>query len=71
MLNCFDATRLLSESMERRLTIKERATLNIHTMMCSGCRNAGKQMHTMRLIARTYARKPDPDEEAPGTPQDR
>lgn len=59
MLNCFDATKLLSEALERRLTFKERMSLNMHTMMCSGCRNFGKQMHSLRLITRTYAHKPD------------
>ncbi|MBI3146838.1 MAG: zf-HC2 domain-containing protein [Pseudogulbenkiania sp.] len=68
MLNCFNATRLLSESLERHLAIKERMALNMHTMMCSGCRNFGKQMQMLRLIAKTYAHKPDEGESAPSVP---
>ncbi|NMM36933.1 MAG: zf-HC2 domain-containing protein [Glaciimonas sp.] len=59
MLNCQQVTRLYSESQERALTLQERMSLKVHVMMCSGCRNFGKQMHTLRHIAHTYAKRPD------------
>ncbi len=59
MLNCQNVTRLYSESQERTLTLQERMSLKVHVVMCSGCRNFGKQMHTLRHIARTYAKGPD------------
>jgi predicted anti-sigma-YlaC factor YlaD len=55
MLNCQAITRLLSESQERTLTLQERMSLKMHVMMCSGCRNFGKQMQTLRQVARAYA----------------
>lgn len=58
MLNCINVTRLLSESMERELTIKERMGLKMHLVMCSGCRNFGKQMHTLRLATKLYSKPP-------------
>lgn len=57
MLNCKNVTRLFSEEQERPLTLKERMSLKMHVMMCSGCRNFGQQMHTLRQVARTYAKK--------------
>lgn len=59
MLNCQAITRLLSESQERTLTLQERMSLKMHVMMCSGCRNFGKQMHTLRQVARAYAKGED------------
>lgn len=56
MLNCHEVTRLLSESQERSLALKERVSLKIHVLMCSGCRNFGKQMHVLRLAMRAYAK---------------
>jgi len=57
MMNCFDATRLLSEALERPLTLKELMSLNMHTLRCAACRNFGKQMHFLRLAAKTYAKR--------------
>lgn len=68
MLNCIDATRLLSEERERPLTMKERMALGMHTMMCSGCRNFGKQMHILSLAAKVYAKRPNDGENAPSVP---
>jgi hypothetical protein len=56
MLNCYEASRLLSESQERRLILKERISLKVHTLMCSGCRNFEKQMHFLHRLAREYAK---------------
>lgn len=57
MLNCHDATRLMSESQERPLTLAERMTLKLHVSMCSGCRNFKDQMGTLRLMAHNYAKR--------------
>lgn len=57
MLNCKNVTRLFSEEQERPLTLKERMSLKVHVMMCSGCRNFRQQMYTLRRVARTYAKK--------------
>lgn len=56
MLNCQKVTQLLSESQERSLSLTERIPLQIHMMMCSGCRNFSLQMLTLRKIARAYAK---------------
>ena len=56
MLNCEEVTRMLSESLERPLTVKERMGVNMHLMMCKGCKNCGQHMHDLRRIAREYAK---------------
>lgn len=55
MLNCQEVTRLFSESQERKLTLKESMDLKLHTLMCTGCRNYGKHMQALRILARSYA----------------
>jgi predicted anti-sigma-YlaC factor YlaD len=54
MMNCNQTTRLASDSLERRLTLRERLALRIHVTMCSGCRNFMNQMHTIRNLAKAY-----------------
>lgn len=56
MKNCREITRLLSEAQERELTLNERASLRLHTMICSGCRNFGRQVDILRDISRAYSR---------------
>lgn len=56
MMNCRHATRLLSEAQERELSLSERTGLKLHTAMCAGCRNFGRQMQVLRKISRAYSR---------------
>lgn len=59
MMNCQQATRLLSDAKERKLLLTETAALKLHTAMCPGCRNFGKQMGTLQDIARAYSKGKD------------
>jgi predicted anti-sigma-YlaC factor YlaD len=58
MLNCRQATELMSQRMDRKLGLAERLSLRMHLMMCSGCRNFGRQMSFLRQALRRL-----PDEE--------
>ena len=55
MLNCQRATRLFSDSGERKLTTRERLSLKMHIMMCSACRHFGRHMDILRKLSRHYA----------------
>jgi predicted anti-sigma-YlaC factor YlaD len=61
MMNCQQATRLLSDAQELELSLSDRASLKFHVMMCSGCRNFGKQMNDLRDISRSYVKGVDED----------
>lgn len=52
MLSCEQATRLLSEGQDRALTFPEKMNLKVHTAMCSGCRNFGRQLTSLRELIR-------------------
>ncbi|PCJ90142.1 MAG: hypothetical protein COA46_12215 [Porticoccaceae bacterium] len=64
-MNCQQATRLLSDAQERKLSLKDRAVLKMHVMMCSGCRNFSQQMGDLRDITRAYAKGTEADTEIP------
>lgn len=59
MLNCKEATRLLSEKKDRPLSGKEKISLTVHTMICSACRNFGKQMDSISVFAQSYIKGKD------------
>ena len=55
MMNCRKATELVSQSLDRELTFRERVTLGIHEAICSGCRNFETQLKMLRAICRAYS----------------
>ena len=52
--SCQEATRLSSEAMERRLSIRERFDLWAHLRICSLCSQFSKQVHELRKLLRNY-----------------
>lgn len=67
MLTCRRVTELLSEAQEHPLSLRDRAALRMHTMLCDGCRNFGRQMDVLRKLSRSYAPSADanPKDESP------
>ena len=57
MLNCHDATFLISQGRERKLTFSERMKLRLHVGMCSGCTNFERQLPWLGDAVRAYADK--------------
>lgn len=55
MMNCLEATKLISESQERSLSMPEKVTLKMHVMMCSGCKNFSLQVPFLGKAMRAYA----------------
>ncbi|MGD9471203.1 MAG: zf-HC2 domain-containing protein [Novosphingobium sp.] len=55
MMNCHDATFLLSQRRERTLTFSERMKLRLHVGMCRGCTNFERQLPRLGDAAKAYA----------------
>jgi len=55
MLNCHQVTRMISESRERPLTLKEKMDLKIHLVMCQGCRYFEKNARTIRKAMQKFS----------------
>jgi hypothetical protein len=47
---CKEASKLASDSLDRRLSLRERLKLKIHMLMCGKCKNSNE---TMKLIRNT------------------
>ncbi len=51
-LRCGEADRLMSDSLDRRLSWSERTALAGHVFACRSCRRARKQLQTLRQAMR-------------------
>ncbi|WP_040481953.1 zf-HC2 domain-containing protein [Luminiphilus syltensis] len=54
MLNCHNATQLMSESQDRPLTRRERWGLAFHTAMCGACRRFQSQVAVLGGLSRQF-----------------
>lgn len=68
MLNCKDATRLMSEAQDRPLSVGEKLQLEMHLAMCRGCRNFREQMDFLRLACRRFMRRRDGGDDSSSSP---
>lgn len=55
-LSCREASRLISESLDRELTRRERWSLRIHTLLCTACQRFAQQT---KMIRDAIANMPD------------
>jgi predicted anti-sigma-YlaC factor YlaD len=61
---CQDATRLLSESMDRTLPRRTRIALVVHLLICRGCRAYRRQLQRIRgALAEAGDKSPLPADE--------
>ena len=58
MISCREAGRLLSESLERRLSLWERLKLRFHLLICSTCSRASSQVLLVNEAAQRLAADP-------------
>lgn len=54
MINCKQATQLMSRELDQPLKWQEAVALSAHNAMCVYCRNYRKHMALMREAARRY-----------------
>lgn len=72
---CRDVTRLLSDALDRSLTLHERMQVHVHLPTCSGCRVYRGQIALLRTAAQAAAGRGAGDEaggdrdESPGDGQ--
>jgi hypothetical protein len=68
-LTCREASRLLSEGLDRELTLRQRISLRLHLTLCDACTRVKAQFEFMRRALSTYsAADTDPDEAAKRKP---
>ena len=52
MLNCKDMTKLISDSLERKMSFRQRMELWLHIMMCGMCRRFRSNIIELRKRVR-------------------
>lgn len=55
MMDCHDATFLMSQSRDRKLTFSERMKLRLHIGICPGCARFERQLPSLGAAARSYS----------------
>jgi predicted anti-sigma-YlaC factor YlaD len=63
MNSCRKMTELMSQQLDRPLSLPERLELRLHLMMCRGCRNFSRNMAQLRQVF-LKVRGPLADEQA-------
>ncbi len=48
MLSCKEVTRLVSQGLDRDLSLGERTMLRFHLAICEGCRNVNRPLAMLR-----------------------
>jgi hypothetical protein len=52
ILSCKEVSRIVSQGLDRRLSLFERLRLRLHLAICDGCTNFKKQMDFLRRALR-------------------
>ncbi|MDT8388137.1 MAG: zf-HC2 domain-containing protein [Thiogranum sp.] len=54
MLSCKDASVIVSDSLDRKLSLHERLSLKLHLMMCNACQRMAGQMQILHAVSLYY-----------------
>ncbi len=65
IFSCKQASRMVSESMDRPLKLRERITLRMHILMCSFCTRFARQMRFLRRAANQFSQAVSEPSSAP------
>ena len=60
-LTCRDASRFVSQQMDRDLEMSERVGLSIHLALCGSCRRYRRQLELLRRVTNLAFRHPLPN----------
>lgn len=55
MLNCKDTSRLVSESMDRKLPWRKRLEVRLHLFVCDNCARYKMQLYLLRRVFKNHA----------------
>lgn len=58
MMNCKEATQLMSQDLDRKLSLVERLGLKLHLLICKGCRATGRHFAFLHAAARRIGTPP-------------
>ena len=59
-LSCREASRLISQGMDRRLSFTEKITLRLHLFVCDACTRLTRHVRFLRRALKSYPGPDDP-----------
>jgi hypothetical protein len=62
MLDCKQASQIISQSLDRPLTMRERFALKLHILICRYCKQFSQQIQTIRVALKLSASKIENDD---------
>lgn len=54
MLSCKQASELVSQSLDRHLTIRERMSVRFHLLICAACARFSRQLAFMQVTIKKF-----------------
>lgn len=61
-ISCKEASRLISQGMDRRLSLAEGIALRLHVRICDACTRFTSQVKFLRRALKAYPGPDDPEE---------
>lgn len=71
LYSCKQAHQIVSEGLDRQLTVSEKARLRMHLSICDACTNFNGQMQLLRKAMHRVALDPDPTNATSTDPKQR
>lgn len=62
MLNCKQTSQLISQSLDRTLTLRERFALQLHLIICKYCKRFSQQVQIMRVSVSSLINSAEKDD---------
>lgn len=53
MLDCKQTSQLISQSLDRKLTLRERFALQLHLILCKFCKRFSQQLQIIRVSVKS------------------
>jgi hypothetical protein len=66
MLTCKEASKMVSQSMDRRLSVPERIGVRFHLLICKGCAQFRDHMTLLRRTCSQHAGSEESESALPG-----
>lgn len=63
MLSCKQASELVSQSLDRHLTMRERMSVRFHLLICVACARFGHQLAFMQITIKKFITDTEQNEE--------
>ncbi len=63
MMNCKEASRLISDAQDRALSFRERMALRLHLLMCRKCTRYREQLLIIRDLVASCLEETEPNDE--------